>query len=260
MSYAVDLEGAGQPPMSNRLERPDGVKDRQVGLITADPTPTLLNLLAYGSIDFVVLDAEQTSLTLEQCANVAQCLRATDVTVAVRVPDLDELTLVSFANTGVDEIVLPQVRRVSELEHAVRVTRFPPSGTRPRQASFASAFGQDFSHMPRITVLFETVAAIDRVDEFLASEHFEGGWVGPSDLAADLNVHGRGGAEAVRSATKAVVDALATSGKSIGVPAPSIARAFEVFESGADRSAVYWERELASMIAVFGEARHGEMD
>lgn len=246
--------------MSKRLETTDGIKDRQVGLITADPTPTLLNLLAYQSIDFVVLDAEQTSLTLEQCARVAQNLRATDVTVAVRVPDLDELTLVSFANTGVDEIVLPQVRRLSQLEHAVRVTRFPPSGTRPRQASFATAFGQEFSHLPRITVLFETVDAVDRVDEFLASEHFDGGWVGPSDLAADLSAHGRGGAEAVRSATKAVVDAVATSEKSIGVPAPSIARAFEVFESGADRSAVYWERELASMMAVFGEARHRRMD
>lgn len=239
-------------------EGPHGDKDRQVGLITADPTPTLLALLDYGQIDFVVLDAEQTSLTVEQCASVAQRLKSTDVTVAVRVPDLDESTLVTFANTGIDEIVLPKVRRVAELEHAVRVTRFPPLGIRSRQASFASSFGQDFSRLPRLTVLFETVEAVDRVEEFVSSEYFDGGWVGPSDLAADLTAHGRGGAEALRVATKTVVDALVAAGHSVGVPAPSIDRAEEVFNSGANRSAVYWERELASMLATFGDARRRE--
>lgn len=229
---------------------------RTVGLITAEPTPTLIALIAHAEIDFLVLDAEQTSLTLQQCADVVLSLANTRTEVAVRVPSLDELTLVSFANTGVDEIVLPRIREVAELERAWHAVRFPPHGTRPKQASFASVFGQDFSTAPRLTVLFETVDAVDTVGDFVNSEYFDGGWVGPSDLAQDLDAVGRGGLDALRDATQTVVDALLASGHSIGVPAPSIGRAAEVHRRGVDRAAVYWERELVSMIRDLGASRH----
>ncbi|GAP58742.1 hpch/Hpai aldolase [Arthrobacter sp. Hiyo1] len=102
---------------------------RQVGLITAEPTPTLLSVVAYRNLDFVVLDAEQTTLTLQQCADAVQRLSGANTRVAVRVPDLDDMTLVAFANTGVDEIVLPRVRHPKELERAYRATRFSLMGS-----------------------------------------------------------------------------------------------------------------------------------
>lgn len=231
-------------------------RPRTVGLITADPTPTLIALIAHEEIDFLVLDAEQTSLTLQQCADVVLSLAHTTTEVAVRVPSVDELTLVSYANTGVDEIVLPRLREVAELERAWHAVHFPPLGSRPKQASFASVFGQDFSTAPRVTVLFETVDAVDAVSEFVSSEYFDGGWVGPSDLAQDLDVAGRGGPDELRDATQKVVDALLASGHSIGLPAPSIGRAAEVHQRGVDRAAVYWERELASIIRELGAARN----
>ncbi|WP_284982106.1 aldolase/citrate lyase family protein [Arthrobacter sp. efr-133-TYG-118] len=227
---------------------------RQVGLITAEPTPTLLSVVAYRNLDFVVLDAEQTTLTLQQCADAVQRLSGAHTRVAVRVPDLDDMTLVAFANTGVDEIVLPKVRHPKELERAHRATRFGPPGSRPKQASFASAFGADYSLEPRLTVLFETVEAVDAVEDFVALEHFDGGWVGPTDLAGELLKQGRPGAVALEESVQRVVDVLGAAGQSVGLPAADIARAGDVHARGADRAAVYWERELASMIAQLAAA------
>lgn len=236
-------------------QEPAAALERSVGIITADPTPTLLALLAHATVDFLVLDAEQTGITVQQCSDVVQRLASSGVKVAVRVPDLDRNTLVAFANTGVAEIVLPQVRTVDELERAYEATRYAPAGSRPRQVSPASAFGMDYSFAPVITVLFETVEAVERVKEFVGSEAFGGGWVGPTDLAADLLRHGDERPEALQEAVQRVVDVVAGAGRSIGLPAPKMAAAAGVFERGADRCAVYWEKELASMLTGYAELR-----
>ncbi|WP_138415812.1 aldolase/citrate lyase family protein [Sinomonas gamaensis] len=224
-----------------------------VGLITADPSPTLLAVCAQAQVGFVVLDAEQTGLTTRDCADAVQRLRGTVVEVSVRVPDLAPNTLVSFANTGVHELVLPHLRRPDELEEAAAIVRYAPQGLRSRQVSPASAFGTDYAGGPRLSVLFETVEAVERVEEFVASESFAGGWLGPTDLSADLQRHGRHEPEQLDKAVQSVVDALRASGHSVGLPAPSMARADEVFARGADRAAVYWERELAALMTGFAE-------
>lgn len=229
--------------------------ERSVGIITADPTPSLLALLAHATVDFLVLDAEQTGITVQQCSDVVQRLAGSGVKVAVRVPDLAINTLVAFANTGVAEIVLPQVRTVVELERAYEATRYAPDGSRPRQVTSASAYGMDYSFVPALSVLFETVEAVERVKEFVGSDAFSGGWVGPTDLAADFLRHGDHRPEALQEAIQRVVDVLSRAGCSVGLPAPRMTAAASVFDRGADRCAVYWEKELASMLTGYADLR-----
>lgn len=237
------------------MPTPQEPPPRAVGLITADPSPTFLAVVAHAGVDFVVLDAEQTPLTVQQCADAVQRLRGSGVRVSVRVPDLEPNTLVAFANTGVAEIVLPHVRRAEELEEAAAVVRFAPQGLRSRQVSPASGFGTDFSAEPLLSVLFETVDAVDRAEDFVSSSAFGGGWLGPTDLAAELQRHGRTGPGELDKAVQTVVDAIRAAGHSVGLPAPSMARADEVFARGADRAAVYWERELAQLLGGFAASR-----
>lgn len=226
----------------------------QVGLITAEPSATLLSVIRQAGIDFLVLDAEQTGLSVRECADAVQRLAGSGTEVAIRVPDLTEMTLVEFANTGAAELVLPKVRRVSELESAHRATRYVPEGIRSKQASYSSAFGRDFSHMPRLTVLFETVDAVDAVAEIAASDHFEGGWVGPADLAADLFAAGRTQPDALERATQEIVDTLRSFGRGVGLPVAGTHGIPAAIERGADRVAFYWERYLTTVVSDMVDA------
>lgn len=227
------------------------VSARSVGIITADPSSTLLALCANAELGFVVLDAEQTPLTVGQCADAAQRLGGTGVRVSIRVPDIAPDTLVAFANTGADELVLPHLRHPQELEAASAAIRYAPSGQRSRQVSPASRFGSDYSRVPALSVLFETVEAVEHAAAFAASSALGSGWVGPTDLAADLARHGRTGPGELEKATQTVIDTLRDAGRSIGVPAPSMLRVDEAFARGANLAAVYWERELASLLSGF---------
>lgn len=225
----------------------------EVGLITADPTPTLLGLLEVTGMDSVVIDAEQTGLTVAECSDAVQRLRGSGVRVGIRVPSLDDDCLLAFANTGADELVLPRVRRVEELERAHRATRFPPAGERPRQLSPASRYGTAYTHVPVLSVLVETTDAADAIEEFAAHPLFEGAWIGPTDLADDLARADR--APELDSTVQRVIDVVARAGHPIGLPAPSAARAAEVHARGANRAAVYWEREVTASLRALAASR-----
>lgn len=233
------------------MSEPNTIRN-EVGLITADPTPTLLGLLEVAGVDSIVIDAEQTGLTVATCLDAVQRLRGSGVRVGVRVPSLDDDCLLAFANTGADELVLPRVRRLEELQRARRATRFAPEGERPRQVSPASRYGTAYAHVPMLSVLVETVDAVDAIEEFAVHPFFEGAWIGPTDLADDLARHGREGE--LDAAVQRVIDVVAGAGYPVGMPASAAARAHEVHQRGANRAAIYWEREVTSTLRALVSA------
>lgn len=220
---------------------------RSVGLLTADPSRALVRAAIDAGIDFLVVDAEQTGLRSLECLPVAETLRGTSTRLCIRVPDLAPSTLVEYANTGASELVLPQLGTVDELRAAHAAVRYEPEGRRSRQPSFASSLGLSFDGTPRLTVLFETVSALENIEEIVSDPCFDGGWVGPTDLGADLR---RAGSSLdVETAVDMIVRAVTAAGHRIGLPAASADGVQAAFARGATDCAVYWERRLTAVLA-----------
>lgn len=221
---------------------------RRVGVLTAEPDRLLISQIAQAGLGFVVLDAEQTPLSADRCADVVLALAGSGVDVSVRVPDLSPQTLVTYANTGVAELLLPQVRTLAEVEAAHRATRFSPEGTRSRQVSPASRYGTDFSGAPRIAVLVETVDAVEQAAAFAKSGLVDAAWFGPTDLADDLKVNRP---ELVSQLPELIDEALGVfreHGVPVGLPAADAAGVAAAFVRGADACSVYWEKCLLSVL------------
>jgi 2-keto-3-deoxy-L-rhamnonate aldolase RhmA len=225
------------------------VTSRQsIGLLTGEPSRMLLAQAAAAGMAFVVLDAEQTGLTTRDCADAVAALSGSGTQVSIRVPNLDDATLVTFANTGADELLLPQVRYVSEVEAAYRAVQFPPQGSRARQVSPGSRYGTDFSRAPRLSVLIETVEAAESADLFATSPFVSSAWIGPTDLGDDFARRRPEDAEALPQAVKHILTAFVEHRASIGLPAIDAASARSAFERGADRVSVYWEKFVGSAL------------
>jgi 2-keto-3-deoxy-L-rhamnonate aldolase RhmA len=182
-------------------------------------------------------------------------LAGTPTEVVIRIPDLSEATVVAFANTGADELMLPRVRTLAQLEDAWRATRYFPDGTRSRQVSQASAYGTDFAKVPRISVLLETVEAIEQAAGFAASGLLDGAWVGPTDLYDDLRRFRPAQAEQMAELIDQTVATFRDAGISIGLPAKDAAGVRQAFDDGADRCTVYWEKQLFAVLTDVAGAR-----
>lgn len=220
----------------------------RVGLLTAEPSGLLVAAAAQAGLDFVVLDAEQTALDVGRCAEVVQALRGLPTEVVIRVPDLAEHTLVTYANTGADQLLLPRLRSPDELRAAHVAVNYPPAGTRSRQVSPASRYGTDFTHASRISVLIETVDALDHLDAIAASGLLACAWFGPTDLADDLARHSAELAERLEELIDKGIATLRASGVPVGLPAKDAAGVRAAFDRGAEQCSVYWEKCLLDVL------------
>jgi 2-keto-3-deoxy-L-rhamnonate aldolase RhmA len=230
-------------------------RPRRIGLLTSEPDRLLVGVARQCGLDFVVLDAEQTPLEPRRCAEVVQALAGSTTDVVVRVPDLTAQTLVTYANTGADELLLPQVRNVEELEAARRALSYPPIGTRPRQVSPASWYGTDFTGAPRLSVLVETVDALDRLADIARSGIVASAWFGPTDLADDLLRSRPADVERLEELIDEAVAVLRAHGVPVGLPAKDAAGARAAFARGAAECSVYWEKWLLELLGGLVDLR-----
>lgn len=224
-----------------------------IGLLTAEPSALFCDLaVATPAVDFVVLDAEGTGLGVRDCADAARILQSGRLEVHVRVPSLDPGVLLAYANTGVDELLLPQVEEVRDIERALEAVTFGPRGGRPRQVVRSSAYGSTEGRVPRLSAIIETVAAFDAAEAFSRVDAVETFWIGLTDLSDDMARHRRafGGSD---EETANLISRL--RGRcNVGLPAASEEGVMRAQRLNVQRCAVYWERLAAATIASVAAA------
>lgn len=224
-----------------------------IGLLTGSPDPVLVDLAAQLRMQFLVVDAEQTGVTAERCADTVARLRGSGTASVIRVPDLAPDTLVTFANTGADELLLPQVRSPAEVAAAYQAVHFPPEGRRPRQVSPASRYGTEFSAAPRLSVLVETTDALDHLDDLASSGLIDALWFGPTDLADDLQRHRPGDAARRDELIDKAIAAAHAHHVPVGLPAHDVRSAAAAFDRGAELCSVYWEKAVLGMLGTLAD-------
>jgi 2-keto-3-deoxy-L-rhamnonate aldolase RhmA len=221
--------------------------DHQLGLLTSSCDPILVDSVAEAGLDFLWLDAEYTGLSASEAAHVVRRLGGS-VRTLIRVPAVDEDPLVTFANMGIDEIVLPRVRTIDEIERAYSCLTYPPHGQRPRQVIPASAWGARYDRQPEISMIVETVDAVRALPRILDAERLASYWIGHKDLLDDFVREG-GDKTGFDDLVAQVVETLRLAGVRFGwgVPEPSEVEA--VWATGATRCALYWDLHLPRHLA-----------
>ncbi len=184
-------------PLRAALER----GEVQVGTwLTMVRNPAILSLMKAAGLDFARVDMEHTSLTIETIADMALVSRAIDFPIAVRPPKANREWITRLLDVGVMNLHCPQVENAAHAREIVAASRYAPMGLRGNGGLSAST---DFettgtaaerrSHANRqvfVTVMFETGAAFDDLDEIAAMPGIDALTIGPADLAQDLGVFG----------------------------------------------------------------------
>lgn len=227
----------------------------ELGVQSGHPDRVLLDTCLMLGLDFLWLDAEHTDLTPREVEAFVARARGSSTRVAVRVPSSDPDTLLTFANTGVDEIVLPRVKDTADIVEAGRVLAYPPKGLRPRQVVPASGFGHSWTSDVRLSVIVETVSAYDAAADIAASAVVDTVWIGTKDLKDALEQGGRSEAADMRATVATLAGRLAGQRARIGIGATELAGIETAAGLGADRCSVYWERYITACIRALLDAR-----
>lgn len=163
-------------------------------------TPALLPLLKAAGLDFARIDMEHSAASIETVADFALVARALDFPIVVRPPRANREWITRLLDVGVWNLHCPQVENAAHAREIAACARYAPRGLRGNAGhtpgtdfdlSMSPDARRDFANRQVfVTVMFETAAAFEDLDEIAAMDGIDALTIGPADLAQDLGVYG----------------------------------------------------------------------
>ncbi|WP_233204047.1 HpcH/HpaI aldolase family protein [Halegenticoccus soli] len=178
--------------------------------------PAIAEVSASQSVDFVLIDTEHTTISLETVESMSRGIdaAANPTDSIVRVPWNDPVRLKRVLDIGIDGVMVPMIESAEEAKDLVDAMRYPPEGSRGIASGRAAEYGDRFTeYVKNANGSFVTIAQIEsktglqNVDEIAAVEGIDALFVGPADMAGALGVFGENDAQELTEAMDRVVQA-----------------------------------------------------
>ncbi|MDF2766905.1 MAG: 2-dehydro-3-deoxyglucarate aldolase [Rhodospirillales bacterium] len=220
---------------SNKMKAKLAAGEPALGLSVMIPSAQLVEMAGGLGFDWVLIDCEHGTITLETVELMVMAAEASDVTPIVRPRSNNAQDVVEVMDRGAAGVQVPHVTNAAAARAAVEAVKFHPLGRRGLAAGTrASGYGYrgsagDFvaaaNRETLVCVQIEDEAAVKNIDEILRVEGVDVFFIGPSDLSQSMGYPGNPKAEPVASAIDRTLKAIVAAEKLPGMPATTEALA-----------------------------------
>lgn len=213
----------------------------QIGLWVALANAYTAEICAGAGYDWLLLDAEHAPNDIQTLVAQLQGLAKYPVHPIVRPPIGEAWLIKQILDIGAQTILVPMIETREQAEAMVRAVRYPPHGIRGVGASLAraSAFNRIPDYLQTandevcLLLQIESRAGLANLDAIASTQGVDGVFVGPADLAADMDFLGRPGATEVQAAVEDALKRIQSHGKAAGILTADQALARRYLELGA---------------------------
>jgi 4-hydroxy-2-oxoheptanedioate aldolase len=159
------------------------------GVWSVLPDPTVAELVAASSFDYVCVDLQHGIATWSELPGMLRAMRGAGLAPIVRVPWNEPATVMRALDTGASAVLVPMVNSGDEAARAAAACRFPPTGERSwgpmwgdtRPDGALPPAEQDAAAI--CLVMVETQAGVEALEEIVRAPGVDGVYIGPNDLA-----------------------------------------------------------------------------
>ena len=186
---------------ANRVKRALMAGEVQVGTwVNTLRTPHIAQMLATAGFDFMYIDMEHSSLSLETVGDLCAAALAAGLVPIVRPAGKDPHLLTRPLDSGAMGLLIPHVDTREEAEAVARAIRFPPLGERGINlqgvhTAFGRADGEAYvksTHAETLLLVqIESDRGIGNLDQILTVDGVDGAVIGRGDLSTDLGLPGQ---------------------------------------------------------------------
>ncbi len=214
---------------AERLRQALASREVVYGTWVQTPSPEVVEILGWSGWDFVILDLEHGPYGVETLPQLIRAAEASEAAPLVRVPLSAPQDVGKALDLGAVGIVSPGVTSADAGTSAVRLTRFPPHGSRGASPSTRQLH---YSAVPFPTLTAETAPQpliVLQVEARLATTDLGGIldidgigviFIGPYDLSTSLGLPGQFDHPTVRQAISEIVTRAAERGIGVGIWVP----------------------------------------
>lgn len=163
-----------------------------VGTIVTLSHPDVAEILSQVGYDWLFLDTEHVSTTLETLQRMMQSMNGKDCTPIVRPQSNDPVNIKRILDIGTHGIIAPMISSKEEAESLVMACKYPPKGIRgfgPRRAGmFDPHYYETADDEILIVALIETERSIANIDDILSVDGIDVGFIGYADLSLSMGL------------------------------------------------------------------------
>lgn len=209
----------------NKLKEKLSKGEKALGTHIQLNTNTTTEIIASLGYDYLWIDTEHTSISLEQVEQHLLAARTAGTAAIVRVPANDPIRLKPILEMGPDGVIVPMVNSYEEALKAVKACLYPPRGNRgfgPRRASFygmvpLDTYLQNIENDIMRIIQIEHIDAVNDLDRIVTIDEIDAYIIGPMDLSASVGKLGQLDDPEVCALIDKIVTTVHAAGKPVGV-------------------------------------------
>ena len=176
--------------------------------------------------DTLYVDLEHNTLSIDACCQICIAAQQIGITPLVRVPANTPDYIGRVLDGGAMGVITPHVGSVEQARAMVDLVKFPPLGGRSAGGALSHYHYRSFpmaetnaamNDATCLVVMIETVAALENVEEIIATEGVDMLLIGSNDLCAEMGITGQYDHPRLKDAFARSIEAARMVGKHVGV-------------------------------------------
>ncbi|MCZ6678711.1 MAG: aldolase/citrate lyase family protein [Candidatus Poribacteria bacterium] len=165
--------------------------------------PSIATILASAGADFIIIDMEHTTFTMETVGRIVRAARGSDLPSIVRVPVTERHFISRALDAGASGIMIPRVESREDVDNIVKWAKYAPAGDRGVAFGIGHTDYGDFRQLDGVKYTqqaneeifivgqIETAKSIENLVEILDSGGLDAIFIGPYDLSTSMGVSGQ---------------------------------------------------------------------
>ena len=250
----------------NRMKEKLRAGEAAYGVSVMIPSPQIVEMVGAAGFDWVLLDCEHGTLTLESVELMAMAAEACGITAVARPVTRSPEHILQVLDRGVMGVQVPHVNTAEEARQVVAAVKYHPLGQRGLAAGTRAAvydshgtladYVKAANEATLIAIQLEDEAAIRNIDELLTVDDIDVFFIGPSDLSQSMGYPGNPRAPAVAQAIESSFRRMVAAKRTPGTPATA-ENVREVLGQGVRYIYTHLPRLLASSARAYLKAARG---
>src|SRR5215218_7539813 len=200
------------------------------GAMITFPSPAVVEMLGYMGFDWVLIDNEHGSITVDTSEEMIRAAELTGIAPIVRPVANRPEVIAPFLDRGAWGVQVPHVNTRAEAEAAVSACKYAPEGQRGIFSSGRPAeYGmggttQEYATKANantlVCLMLEEVEAIDNIDEIVRVKGVDVLFIGSGDLSQSMGYTGQQAHPEVQALMEKGVKRIRDAGIVAGVSCP----------------------------------------
>ena len=233
--------------MLNKLRGAIKENGNAVGTFLGVSTPSIVEILGYTGMDFVVIDTEHGPYDTMPVSDLIKAAEDRGMSPVVRIADVTHKEIQRAVDNGAEGIIIPCLKNTDDFRKAVELCKFPPLGSRGFIKARGSGFGnedwaegtlEEYMHNSNEKVLLlpqcETREALENIEKIVNIEGVDGIFIGPFDLSISMGIPGQFDAPEFLQAIDRILNACKEAGRLCMIFTSCVEEAREYMDQGFD--------------------------